>query len=105
MTTPLLASFHGELLGKEGAEGFYAMAVTSALTTRLRVDDDCAVGIALKINDGSMDRGRNPVVLRLLEMLGIELDETLLPYKQWTLKNHAGTEVGEVQAHFELEVL
>jgi L-asparaginase II len=105
MTTPLLASFHGELLGKEGAEGFYAMAVTSALTTRLRVDDDCAIGIALKINDGSMDRGRNPVVLRLLEMLGIELDETLLPYKQWTLKNHAGTEVGEVQAHFELEVL
>ena len=105
MTTPLLAAFNGELVAKEGAEGFYAMALNSALTPRLAVDDDCTVGIALKIDDGSMDRGRNPVVLRLLEMLGVELDETLLPYKQWELRNHSGTVVGEVQAQFSLEVL
>jgi L-asparaginase II len=109
MTTPLLAGFGGELLAKEGAEGFYAMALSpslaGALTARLNVDDDCAVGIALKIDDGSMDRGRNPVILRLLETLGIELPETLSPYRQSQLRNHAGTVVGEVKAEFELEVL
>lgn len=111
MTTPLLAAFGGELVAKEGAEGFYTMALApslcSALTGRLEVQDDCAIGIALKIEDGSMDRGRNPVILRLLEILGIDLDERpeLAPYRQWPLRNHAGTLVGEVRAEFELEVL
>src|SRR5215212_799528 len=111
MTTPLLASFGGELLAKEGAEGFYAMALAPSLcaelTARLRLSDDCALGMALKIDDGSMDRGRNPVILRLLELLGIDLDERaeLSPYRKWPLRNHAGTVVGEVRAEFELEVL
>jgi L-asparaginase II len=111
MTTPLMAAFGGELLAKEGAEGFYAMALSSALcgelTDRLRLADDCAVGIALKIDDGSMERGRNPVILRLLELLGIDLDARpeLQPYRLWPLRNHAGTMVGDVRAEFELEVL
>jgi L-asparaginase II len=111
MTTPLLAAFGGELLGKEGAEGFYAMALSpslcSALTGGIEVADDAAIGIALKIDDGSMDRGRNPVILRLLEILGIDLDERpeLAPYRQTMLRNHAGTIVGDVKAEFELEVL
>jgi L-asparaginase II len=111
MTTPLLAAFGGELVAKEGAEGFYAMSLApslaGALTGRLEVKDDCAIGIALKIEDGSMDRGRNPVVLRLLEILGIDLDERteLAPYRDWQLRNHAGTVVGEVKPEFNLEVL
>ncbi|HVE71044.1 MAG TPA: asparaginase [Thermoanaerobaculia bacterium] len=111
MTTPLMAAFGGELLAKEGAEGFYAMALSPALcgelTERLRLTDDCAVGIALKIDDGSMERGRNPVILRLLEMLGIDLDARpeLQPFRLWPLRNHAGTLVGDVRAEFELEVL
>ena len=111
MTTPLMAAFGGELLGKEGAEGFYAMALAPGLcgelTDRLRLADDCAVGIALKIDDGSMDRGRNPVILRLLELLGIDLDARpeLQPFRHWPLRNHAGTLVGDVRAEFELEVL
>ena len=111
MTTPLIASFAGELLAKEGAEGFYAMAIApslaSALTGRLRLTDDCAIGIALKIEDGSMDRGRNPVILHLLELLGVDLDARpeLQPWRVSSLRNHAGTYVGEVRAEFELEVL
>jgi len=111
MTTPLLGAFEGELVAKEGAEGFYTMALApslcNALTGRLEVKDDCAIGIALKIEDGSMDRGRNPVILRLLEILGVDLDERpeLAPYRHWPLRNHAGTLVGEVRAEFELEVL
>jgi len=108
VTTPLLAAFGGDLLAKEGAEGFYAMAVAPALcaelTARLGLADDCALGIALKIDDGSMDRGRNPVILRVLEQLGVDLDARGLR-REWLLRNHVGTVVGEVQAQFDLEVL
>jgi L-asparaginase II len=111
MTTPLMRSFGGELLAKEGAEGFYAMALSpslcSELTDRLRLPDDCALGVALKIDDGSMERGRNPVILRLLELLGVDLDARpeLTPYRHWELRNHAGTTVGDVRAEFELEIV
>jgi L-asparaginase II len=111
MTTPLMTAFQGELLAKEGAEGFYAMALAPGLcgelTERLRLADDCTVGIALKVDDGSMERGRNPVILRLLELLGIDLDARpeLQPFRHWPLRNHAGTLVGDVRAEFELEIL
>jgi L-asparaginase II len=110
MTTPLMAAFNGELLAKEGAEGFYAMALAPSLCTRLtrklRLADDGGLGIALKIEDGSMDRGRNPAILHLLDLLGAESDaEQLEPYRDAPVRNHAGLVVGEVRAEFELEVL
>jgi L-asparaginase II len=111
ITSPLMAAFNGELVAKEGAEGFYTMALAPSLcaelTGRLRLPDDAAIGIALKIEDGSMDRGRNPVILRLLELLGIDLDARpeLASWRHWSLHNHAGTLVGEVRAEFELEIL
>jgi len=105
MTTPLMESFGGGLLAKEGAEGFYAIGIapemTSSLTERLGVADDTAVAIALKIHDGSMTRGRNPVILRTLELLGVEVR---LP-REWPTFNVSGTRVGEVKAEFELEFL
>jgi hypothetical protein len=84
-----------------------APALCAELTGRLRLADDGAIGIALKIDDGSMERGRNPVILRTLELLGIDLDARpeLQPFRHWPLRNHAGTLVGEVRAEFELEVL
>ena len=111
ITTPLMETFHGELLSKEGAEGFYAMAaspeLSSRLTERLRLPDDCTIGIALKIADGSMSRGRDPVILRTLELLGVTPDELspLSRFRQQPLRNHSGTLVGEVRAEFELEFL
>lgn len=111
ITSPLMSAFDGELLAKEGAEGFYTMAMspslTSQLTSRLRLPDDATLGIALKIEDGSMDRGRNPVILRLLELLGIDLDARpeLEPWRRWPVHNHAGTLAGAVRAEFELEIL
>ncbi len=109
MTTPLLRAFGGELLAKEGAEGFYAMALTPSLrgelTDRLRLADDVAIGIALKINDGSMTRGRNPVILRTLQLLGLDLDgrRELDRFRDWPVRNVAGTVVGDVRAEFDLE--
>ncbi len=111
ITTPLIEAFGGDLLAKEGAEGFYAMAVTpsfaSTLTNRLKLDDDCALGIALKIDDGSMTRGRNPVILKTLELLGVDIaaKPELQRYRQWPLRNVVGTLVGEVRAEFDLEIL
>lgn len=111
LTTPLMTAFRGELLAKEGAEGFYAMALSPALTTelseRLGLADNVALGIALKIEDGSMGRGRNPAILRVLENLGIDLDARpdLRPWRDPRVTNHAGTHVGEIRAEFELEVL
>jgi len=109
MTTPLMEAFGGELLAKEGAEGFYAMAISpslrSELTDRLKLDEDVALGVALKIYDGSMTRGRNPVILRTLEQLGLDLDarRELQRYREWPLRNVAGALVGEVRSEFELE--
>ncbi|HSP15004.1 MAG TPA: asparaginase [Thermoanaerobaculia bacterium] len=111
ITTPLMTAFDGSLLAKEGAEGFYAMGISPAirdeLTERLRVDNDCAVGVAIKINDGSMERGRNPVILRTLELLGLDLAGRpgLQRYRDWPLRNVVGALVGEVRAEFELEFL
>jgi len=111
MTTPLMEAFAGDLLAKEGAEGFYAVGLTasaaSTLTNRLKLDDDCALGIALKIDDGSMTRGRNPVILRALDILGFDVAKKpeLQRYREWPLRNVAGTLVGEVRAELELEFL
>jgi L-asparaginase II len=105
ITTPLMDAFGGELLAKEGAEGFYAIGIgpemASTLTDRLKVADDTAIAIALKIHDGSMTRGRNPVILRTLELLGVEVG---LP-REWPVMNVAGARVGDVKAEFELEFL
>jgi len=111
MTTPLMEAFRGELVAKEGAEGLYAMALAPSLqnelTERLGLADDAAVGIALKIDDGSMTRGRNPVIIRTLEALGLDVGARpeLQRYRHWPLRNWAGTLVGEVRAEFELNVL
>ena len=107
ITTPLMQAFGGELLAKEGAEGFYAMALPASLTRQLDVADDGAIGIALKVADGSMTRGRNPVILKTLELLGVDVAKRpeLERYRDWPLRNVAGKLVGEVRAEFELEFL
>lgn len=110
ITTPLMRAFDGELLAKEGAEGLYSMAATpelaARLTDRLRLGDDCAIGIALKISDGSMGRGRDPVIVKTLELLGADVSAPdLQRYRDRRITNHAGRIVGEIRAEFELEYL
>ena len=111
MTTPLMQSFDGELLAKEGAEGLYAVAMTPSLTReltdRITVADDASVAIVWKMHDGNMDRARNPVILKTLELLGIDIESrtALRPFRQHTLRNVAGTVVGEVRPEFDLEIL
>jgi L-asparaginase II len=111
MTTPLIRAFGGHVLAKEGAEGFYAMALDSEASRSVRrelgIGGHARLGIAVKIADGSSERSRNPVVIRALERLGAppepspELDQFLDP----AIRNGAGRVVGESRAEFEFTVL
>jgi L-asparaginase II len=94
-TTRLIAAAGGRVVGKEGAEGFYAIAVRGPV----------ALGIALKIADGG-ERCRDGVVLDLLRQLGslagaesAELEDLYRP----VLFNHRGLRVGEIVPEVELE--
>ena len=110
LTTPLIESFGGELLGKEGAEGFYGMALFPSLGkrgSRPELFDSGPLGIAIKIADGSMARARDPVIIEILRQLGIDLSdkERLEPFARPIVKNVAGRDVGAIEPAFQLETL
>jgi len=93
-TTRLIAATGGRVVGKEGAEGFYALAVRGPV----------AFGIALKIADGG-ERCRDGVVLDVLRQLGslsgAELAE-LADFYEPPLYNHRGLRTGSVVPEVEL---
>ncbi|HVR97023.1 MAG TPA: asparaginase [Thermoanaerobaculia bacterium] len=94
-TTRLMEVTGGRVLGKEGAEGFYGLAVRGPV----------ALGIAVKIADGG-ERSRDGVVLDVLRQLGslsgAEFDE-LAAFHRPPLHNWAGLRVGEIRPDLELE--
>jgi L-asparaginase II len=110
ITTPLIEAFDGAVIGKDGAEGVYTIglsrAIAPALCSRLRAADS-PVGIAIKIADGSMSRGRNPVIVRTLELLGLDTSRigSLRAAGEFPVRNVAGREVGRVTADFDLNFL
>lgn len=94
-TTRLMAVTRGRVVGKEGAEGFYGVAVRGP----------AALGVALKIVDGG-ERARDGIVLDVLRTLGAlsgeefaELEDLHSP----ELHNHRGLLVGRVEPEVELE--
>lgn len=93
-TTRLIAVTGGRLIGKEGAEGYYAVAVRGPV----------ALGVALKIADGT-DVCRNSVVLDVLRQLGVlsaaEFEE-LGTFYQPVTRNNVGDAVGRIVTDFEL---
>ncbi|HVT05796.1 MAG TPA: asparaginase [Thermoanaerobaculia bacterium] len=110
MTTPLMESFGKQVLGKEGAEAFYSMAIfptAEMKKERPGLFGSGPIGVALKVADGSAVRARDPVVLRTLEQLGISVaDKPLLQqYRDRHVYNVAGRLVGQIRAEFELEFL
>jgi hypothetical protein len=54
-----------------------------------------------------MVRGRYPVILRTLELLGVDVASApdLQPFRKLPVANVAGAIVGEVRAEFDLEIL
>jgi L-asparaginase II len=107
LTTPLIESFEGELLGKEGAEGFYGMTIFPSLGlsgTRPELFEQGPLGVAIKIADGSMARARDPVILEILRQLGIDTaaKERLQRYARPIVRNVAGRVVGSIEPVFTL---
>jgi L-asparaginase II len=94
-TTRLMRVTGGRILAKEGAEGFYGLAVRGPV----------ALGVAIKIADGG-ERARDGVVLDVLRQLGslsgAELAELADLYRP-VVFNRRRLPVGEVVPEVELE--
>ncbi len=94
-TTDFLAAGRGKWIGKEGAEGVYAVGLTAGVR-----GGRTAVGIAFKIEDGSA-RPRDAVtldVLSRLDALPLPLRRALAAYAEPVLRNARGIEVGRIDA-------
>lgn len=93
-TTNLIRETQGRVLGKEGAEGFYGIAVRGP----------ARLGVVLKLADGG-SRAREAVVLELLRQLGVlsgaEM-EALASFRSPLVTNRRGLEVGRIVADLEV---
>ena len=94
LTTELIRATGGRIIGKEGAQGFYAAAVRGPV----------ALGLAIKIADGS-ESCRDGVVIEVLRQAGClsrSEFEALAPFYRTEIRNHAGERTGELIADLEL---
>jgi len=92
-TTDFIAAGRGRWIGKEGAEGVYAVGLAPSSAGK-------AVGIAFKIEDGSA-RPRDAVTLDILSRLGRLPQETrraFAAYAEPRVTNARGLEVGRIEA-------
>jgi L-asparaginase II len=102
-TTALLEEGGGRLVGKEGADGLYAVAVAPGAAGPLGRGRE--IGIAVKIQDGS-DRGRATVVVEVLRRLGIVRGAGLRRLRRAaasTVRNVRGDVVGAMEPVFRLD--
>ena len=93
-TTELLRAGEGRWIGKEGAEGVYAVGVRAPISGRR------AAGLVLKIEDGSA-RARPTVTLQLMrEMrwLPAPARRALRRFERPPVENAAGAVVGAIEA-------
>jgi L-asparaginase II len=92
-TTDLVAAGRGRWVGKEGAEGVYAVALSPDGKGR-------SAGIAFKIEDGSA-RARDAVTLALMSRLSVLPDDArrvLAVYAEPAVHNARGLDVGRIEA-------
>ncbi|KAK1987712.1 L-asparaginase II [Colletotrichum cereale] len=106
--TALMEAFGGAVIGKVGADGCYGVGVrASERTRRLGADDDGgggggALGIAVKIEDGSLEI-LYAAVAEILARLRIGDGETgraLAPFRHLVRLNTMGVETGKVSHAF-----
>jgi L-asparaginase II len=95
-TTRLMEATGGRVLGKEGAEGFYGLAVRGPV----------ALGIAVKIADGG-ERVRDSVVLDVLRRMGslsgAEFAALAEAHYAPEIRNWRGLLVGKIEPQVELD--
>ena len=94
-TSAFIASGTGRWVGKEGAEGVYAIGLCPGVVLRQ------AVGLAFKIEDGGI-RARDAVSLALLERLGAvrpAARRALAAWRDPVLRNPRKLPVGRIEAN------
>lgn len=103
LDTSLMRATDGRLYSKVGAEALHLVAVPSA-----RSPWGCGVGIVVKLVDGLAERARAAVMIDVLCTLGLlsaaerdGLGEAGLDDR--VIRNHRGTEVGEIRVVAELD--
>lgn len=99
LCTALLRQWPGRGFAKNGAEGVYAVAVAPDPARRPWPG---ALGIAVKVDDGS-ERGYQPVVVDLLQRLGVlpaVLPDALSAFGELPILNTQQRRVGEVRSVF-----
>ena len=93
--TDLIKNTHGKLIGKYGAEGVYCVGVRGS-----------GLGMAIKIEDGNVDRALWPTVVKCLEDLN-ELDQieskSLGKYRNRQNLNNVGEKIGDIFPDFNLK--
>jgi L-asparaginase II len=82
-----------QLVAKRGADGYYGMALRNTRWGH--------IGIALKVESGS-NEAREPMVFRLLVVLGILSKEVELEWRRPPIRNVRRLEVGYWEARLEL---
>ena len=93
-TSDFLRAGRGAWIGKEGAEGVYAVGVRGSERTAGK-----AMGLALKIEDGSV-RSRDAVTVAILERLGLLPARALAQLSNWAqpvVRNARGRVVGSIE--------
>lgn len=93
LDTLLMQSTGGKLVSKMGAEGVECIGLI-----------DRGIGIAIKIEDGSL-RAAEPVTIEVLKQLGVLTEQELLSLNKKhyvELKNHRNESIGEIRPEFTL---
>lgn len=95
LDTDVMRASQGRIVVKGGAEGYYGIGLLGSP----------GLGVALKIEDGNEERGRNAVVVEVLRQLGALDDQALAALGRYAVgptKNHRGLIVGEMRACFDI---
>jgi L-asparaginase II len=92
-STRLMEALPGRIVAKGGAEGLECLGLTER-----------GWGVAVKCEDGA-NRGAGPATIALLEQIGIARPaerNALERLRSPGLRNHAGLQVGHLEARLEL---
>ena len=95
LDTDVMHAGKGRIVVKGGAEGYYGIGILTSP----------GLGVAIKMEDGDGERGRNAVVVEVLRQLDALDDEgltALARHAAGPMKNHRGLTVGEVRPCFQL---
>lgn len=103
--TILMTAFEGLLIGKLGADGCYGIGVKASEQTK-KLGSNGGLGIAVKIEDGSIDILYSAVseILEQLEIGEPRMRQALAQFRTQEIKNTVGAVTGHVSPQFKLRL-